>query len=80
MKVVNARQFHIETSAILDAVSKGKAFQIMRKGILIATLQPAGKAKPNAWNDIMENVWAAQEKTASRIRNPVILKRKRRRR
>ena len=32
MATVNARQLHNETSAILDEVSKGKSFQIVRNG------------------------------------------------
>ena len=41
MTVLNARQLHNETSAVLDEVSKGESFQIVRNGKLIGTLQPA---------------------------------------
>ena len=80
MTVVNARQLHDETSAILDEVSKGKAFQIIRKGKLIGTLQPAAEAKADEWKDIMAEVWAAQKKASKKTRNAVLAERERRRR
>ena len=80
MTVLNARQLHNETSAVLDEVSKGKTFQITRKGKLVGTLQPATESGGDDWNDIMAEVWAAQKKTPGRTRNPVLAERERRRR
>ena len=36
VNLLNARQLHNETSAVLDEVSKGKAFQIVRNGKVVA--------------------------------------------
>ena len=80
MTVLNARQLHNETSAILDEVSKGKAFQIIRNGKLVGTLQPAGEAESSDWEEIMAEVWAAQKKAPGRTPNPVLAERERRRR
>ena len=78
--MLNARQLHNETSAILDEVSRGKAFQIIRNGKLIGTLQPATEAAPSEWDEIMSEVWAAQKKAAGKTPNPVLAERERRRR
>jgi antitoxin (DNA-binding transcriptional repressor) of toxin-antitoxin stability system len=80
MSVLNARQLHNETSAILDEVSKGKSFQIVRNGKLVGTLQPADDAAVTDWDDIMAEVWSAQKKAAGKTPNPVLAERARRRR
>lgn len=80
MSALNVRQLHNETSAILDEVSKGKTFQITRKGKVIGTLQPAAGASPEGWDDIMAEVWAAQKKVSKKTPNPVLSERERRRR
>jgi antitoxin (DNA-binding transcriptional repressor) of toxin-antitoxin stability system len=80
VSVLNARQLHNETSAILDEVSRGKAFQIIRNGKLVGTLQPATDAAPSDWNEIMSEVWAAQKKATGKTPNPVLTERQRRRR
>lgn len=80
MTVVNVRQLHNETSAILDEVAKGKTFQIIRKGKLIGTLQPAAEPRTGRWEEIMSEVWAAQKEVARRTPNPVLAERQRRRR
>jgi antitoxin (DNA-binding transcriptional repressor) of toxin-antitoxin stability system len=80
MPVLNARQLHNETSAILDEVSKGKTFQIVRNGKLIGTLQPAAESTTANWEEIMAEVWAAQKKTPGKSRNPVLIEREKRRR
>ena len=80
MSVLNARQLHNETSAILDEVSKGKAFQIIRHGKLVGTLQPATDAALSNWDEIMSEVWAAQKKAPGKTPNPVLAERERRRR
>jgi antitoxin (DNA-binding transcriptional repressor) of toxin-antitoxin stability system len=79
MPLLNARQLHNETSAILDALAKGKSFQISRRGKIIGTLQPTG-AERSDWSEIMEEVWTAQAKVSRRTRNPVLAERERRRR
>ena len=80
MSVLNARQLHNETSAILDEVSKGKSFQIVRNGKVVGTLQPASDPPPSDWDEIMQEVWAAQKKARGKTRNPVLAERERRRR
>jgi len=80
MIVLNARQLHNETSAVLDEVSKGKAFQIVRNGKLIGTLQPADEPAADEWDEIMAEVWSAQKKASGKTRNPVLAERERRRR
>src|SRR5689334_6022481 len=80
MATLNARELHNQTSAILDEVSKGKTFQIVRNGKLVGTLQPAGEPCPSEWEEIMADVWAAQKRAAGKSRNPVLLERTRRRR
>ncbi len=80
MTVLNARQLHNETSAVLDEVAKGKTFQIMRNGKLIGTLRPADEAAGVEWDEIMSEVWAAQKDAAGTTPNPVLQERARRRR
>ena len=80
MTMLNARQLHNETSAILDEVSKGKSFQIVRNGKLVGTLQPPDEITPTGWEDIMREVWAAQKKAKGKTPNPVLAERERRRR
>ena len=80
MTVLNARQLHNETSAVLDEVSKGKTFQIVRNGKLVGTLQPAHEPAVSGWEEIMDEVWAAHKKTRGKTRNPVLAERERRRR
>ena len=80
MTLLNARQLHNETSAVLDEVSKGKTFQIVRNGKLIGTLQPADKTAASGWKDIMAEVWAAQKQASGKAPNPVLAERQRRRR
>ena len=80
MAILNARQLHNETSAILDEVSKGKSFQIIRNGKLVGTLQPAEEVPASDWDEIMQEVWAAQRKARVKTPNPVLAERARRRR
>ena len=80
MTVLNARQLHNETSAVLDEVSKGKTFQIVRNGKVVGTLGPADEPAPSGWDELMEEVWAAQKKARGKTRNPVLAERERRRR
>ena len=80
MATLNARQLHNETSAVLDEVSKGKTFQIVRNGKLVGTLQPIEEATVSDWEEIMGEVWAAQKKARGKTPNPVLAERERRRR
>jgi len=80
MSLLNARQLHNETSAILDDVAKGKSFQISRRGKIIGTLHPVKSGARPDWNEIMRDVWDAQARVAGRTRNPVLAERERRRR
>jgi antitoxin (DNA-binding transcriptional repressor) of toxin-antitoxin stability system len=80
MWLLNARQLHNETSAVLDELSKGKSFRIERRGRIIGTLQPAGNRDKPGWEELMSEVWAAQKKAGGKTRNPVLLERARKRR
>jgi antitoxin (DNA-binding transcriptional repressor) of toxin-antitoxin stability system len=80
MAVLNAKQLHNQTSAVLDEVSKGKTFQVERHGKVIATIRPAGNTKPKSWDEIMAPVWALHKKVKGETPNPVLAERARRRR
>ena len=80
MALLNARQLHNETSAVLDEVAKGKSFEIARNGKIIGTLQPARNAESADWSEIMSAVWLSQKKASGKTRNPVLAERERRRR
>ena len=80
MATLNARQLHNQTSAVLDEVSKGKTFQIIRHGKIVGTLQPPDEPAPSDWDEIMAEVWEAQKRAHGKTRNPVLLERARRRR
>jgi antitoxin (DNA-binding transcriptional repressor) of toxin-antitoxin stability system len=79
MAVLNAQQLHDDTNAILEEVVKGKTFQIVRDGKLIAILEPAEEYANPKWEEIMAEVWAAQQRISRKRRNPVIAERRRRR-
>ena len=79
MAILNARQLHNETSAVLDEVAKGQSFQIERYGRLVGELRPSTTA-PDKWSDIMAEVWAAHKRVRRTTRNPVLAERARRRR
>ena len=80
MALLNARQLHNETSAVLDEVAKGKSFEVARNGKVIEKLQPAKEAEPAQWDEVMSEVWEAQKKAKGKTRNPVLAERERRRR
>jgi antitoxin (DNA-binding transcriptional repressor) of toxin-antitoxin stability system len=80
MPVLNTKQLHNETSAVLDEVEKGKSFDIERQGKVIATLRPAKNARRATWAEIMAPVWEAQKTAKGKTPNPVLLERARRRR
>ena len=80
MAVLNARELHNKTSAILDEVANGKTFEIVRNGRLIGTLQPADQPADSEWEKIMAEVWAAQKEALGKTPNPVLAERERRRR
>lgn len=78
--MLNAKQLHHETSAILDEVAKGKSFEVARNGKIIGKLLPSSESPDSSWNEIMADVWAAQKKARGKTRNPVLAERERRRR
>ena len=80
MPVLDAKELHDETSAVLDQVSKGKSFEIARNGKIIGQLQPVSGGQEGDWNGIMREVWAAHKKARGKTRNPVLEERERRRR
>lgn len=80
MPVLNARQLHHDTSAVLDEVSKGKSFQIERNGKIIGRIQPDAEHKRAGWDEIMKEVWALRKTVKRTHPNPVLAERARRRR
>ena len=80
MSSITTKQLHHETSAVLDQVERGQSFQVTRKGKVIGRIEPAAKSKPAEWEDIMAPVWEAQTRCKSKVRNPVMEERQRRRR
>jgi len=77
---VTTKQLHHETSAILDEVEHGQSFEVTRNGRVIGRLEPATKRKSTQWDEIMAPVWEAQKQCKSKVPNPVIAERQRRRR
>jgi antitoxin (DNA-binding transcriptional repressor) of toxin-antitoxin stability system len=80
MAVLNVKQLHNETSAILNEVSKGKSFDVEKHGKVIATLRPAKHLEPPTWDEILAPVRALHGKVKNRTPNPVLAERARRRR
>jgi antitoxin (DNA-binding transcriptional repressor) of toxin-antitoxin stability system len=80
MSLLNARQLHNETSAVLDEVARGKSFEIARNGKIIGTIQPTRDHEAEGWDEIMGEVWRAQKTAVGKARNPVLAERGQRRR
>jgi antitoxin (DNA-binding transcriptional repressor) of toxin-antitoxin stability system len=80
MSLLNARQLHNETSAVLDEVAKGKSFEIARRGKIIGTIQPSRDHEAEGSHEIMSEVWSAQKTAVGKSRNPVLAEREQRRR
>jgi antitoxin (DNA-binding transcriptional repressor) of toxin-antitoxin stability system len=80
MPVLNAKQLHNQTSAVLDEVAKGKSFEVERRGKVIATIRPAKNAKMATWDEILAPVRALHAKVKFKTPNPVLAERARRRR
>jgi antitoxin (DNA-binding transcriptional repressor) of toxin-antitoxin stability system len=77
---ITTKQLHHETSAVLDEVERGKSFEVTRQGKVVCRIEPAGKRDRARWDDIMQPVWDAQKQCKSKVPNPVIEERQRRRR
>ena len=80
MPVLNVKQLHNETSAVLNEVCKGKSFDVEKHGKVIATIRPAKNARRATWGEIMAPIWEAQKKVKRTVPNPVLAERARRRR
>ncbi len=80
MPVLNARQLHNQTSAILDDVAKGMSFDVERHGKVIATIAPAKDLRPQTWDEVLAPVRAALKTVTRKQPNPVLEERARRRR
>jgi antitoxin (DNA-binding transcriptional repressor) of toxin-antitoxin stability system len=80
MPILNARELHNETSAVLDEVAKGKTFEIQRNGKTIGRLEPVIEEAKPGWDEIMAPVWALRKKNTRKQRNPVLDERARKRR
>ena len=76
-----AGEFELVVSeSLLDEVERGHSFEVTRKGKVIGRIEPSGTARPAQWDDIMAPVWEAQKRCGTRIPNPVLEERQRRRR
>ena len=80
MSIITTKQLHHDTSTILDEVERGQSFEVTRNGKVIGRIKPATISKPGQWDEIMGSVWEAQKQCKSKVPNPVIEERKRRRR
>ncbi len=82
MGTVTAKQLHMETRSILDQLEKGERLIITRRGRAVGRLEPVSRVQPPPWDDVMGEVWQAQEriKPSERVANPVLEERRRRRR
>ena len=80
MSSITTKQLHHQTSAVLDEVERGESFQVTRNGKVIGRIEPAAKNKPALWDGIMGPVWEAQKRCKSKIANPILEERQRRRR
>jgi antitoxin (DNA-binding transcriptional repressor) of toxin-antitoxin stability system len=80
MSSITTKHLHHETSAVLDQVERGQSFEVTRNGKVIGRIEPAARAKLANWNEIMAPVWEAQKRCKSKVPNPVIEERERRRR
>jgi len=80
MPVLNVKQLHNETSAILNEVAKGKSFDVEKHGKVIATIRPAKDVQRPTWAEILAPVRALHAKVKHKTPNPVLAERARRRR
>jgi antitoxin (DNA-binding transcriptional repressor) of toxin-antitoxin stability system len=80
MPVLNVKQLHNETSAVINEVAKGKSFDIEKRGKLVATIQPLKNAKRPSWDEILAPVRALHSQVKYKSPNPVLAERARRRR
>ena len=82
MGTVTAKQLHQETKSVLDQLEQGEPVIITRNGRAVARLEPLSRARPLKWDDVMEDVWQAQDKikAVDRVKNAVLEERQRRRR
>ncbi len=82
MSIVTAKQLHLETKGILDQLEEGKPLIITRNGQPVGRLEPLPRTGQPSWDDVMQEVWQAQEaiQPSERAANPVIQERRRRRR
>jgi antitoxin (DNA-binding transcriptional repressor) of toxin-antitoxin stability system len=66
----------------LNQLEQGESLVITRNGRRIGRIEPLAGATPAGWDEIMGEVWHAQQgvKPAERAPNPVLQERQRRRR
>ena len=82
VSTITVKQLHLETKDVLDQLERGESLVITRKGRAIARLEPLGPKSLRPWEEIMQEVWQAQDTIAAtdRTPNPVLEERRRRRR
>jgi antitoxin (DNA-binding transcriptional repressor) of toxin-antitoxin stability system len=82
MSTVTAKQLHQKTKDVLNQLERGEPFLVTRNGRTIGRLSPITAPKPASWDEIMKDVWKAQEnvKPSEKVSNPVLRERQRRRR
>ena len=82
MGIITARQLHQETKTVLSQLEQGKSLLITRNGRAIGRIEPLPVQEQAGWDEIMAEVWRAQEKVkpSERVPNQVLAARQRRRR
>ena len=82
VSTITAKQLHQETKAVLNQLEQGESLVITRNGRTIGRIEPLVATAQPGWEQIMGEVWREQKKVkaASRVPNPVLLERQRRRR
>jgi antitoxin (DNA-binding transcriptional repressor) of toxin-antitoxin stability system len=81
-ETVTVKELHQNTKSVLDQVEQGATVVVTRSGRPIVRLERIKPDRANSWDEIMREVWAAQNeiKRSELQKNPVLEERRRRRR
>jgi antitoxin (DNA-binding transcriptional repressor) of toxin-antitoxin stability system len=82
VSTITAKQLHQQTKAVLNQLEQGESLIITRNGRAIGRIEPLANTTSTGWEDIMSDVWQAQNevRAADRVPNPVLQERAVRRR
>ena len=75
---LNAKTLHDITGQCLEEVQGGQPFRVYWKGELAGLLVPPDTQIDPAWDEIMAEVWAAQNEPVPTRPNPILVERKKR--